>query len=282
MSDAGVRRSESILDQIVEDKREQLEKQKQVEPESNLLRRVGDFDEQWRLSEAIIEGPRGPSAGGRQMRLIAEIKKASPSKGRLVSRLDHQALARTYTLGGAAGISIVTEANHFQGELRWLTEVRMSLKGYYPGGRPSLLRKDFLVEPYEITQSRAAGADALLLIVAILDEALLRDLIQKTQSLQMEALVEVHNEAEIEQAVRAGTSLFGINNRDLHTFEVDLATTERLRPLLPRDAVVVGESGLQTREDVERLHRAGVNAVLIGEAFMTAPDVRQKMQELRL
>jgi indole-3-glycerol phosphate synthase len=158
----------------------------------------------------------------------------------------------------------------------------MSLKGYYPGGRPSLLRKDFLVDPYEITQSRAAGADALLLIVAILDEALLRDLIQKTQSLQMEALVEVHNEAEIEQAVRAGTSLFGINNRDLHTFEVDLATTERLRPLLPREAVVVGESGVHTREDVERLYRAGVNAVLIGEAFMTALDVRQKMQELRL
>jgi indole-3-glycerol phosphate synthase len=216
------------------------------------------------------------------VRLIAEIKKASPSKGRLTSRVDHQALARTYTLGGAAGISVVTETNHFQGELKWLTEVRMSLKGYYPGGRPALLRKDFLVDPYEITESRAAGAEALLLIAAILDEALLRDLIQQTQSLQMEALVEVHNEAEVEQAVRAGASLFGINNRDLHTFDVDLGTTERLRPLLPRDAVVIGESGIQTKDDVQRLYQAGVNAVLIGEAFMTAKDVRAKMQELRL
>jgi indole-3-glycerol phosphate synthase len=282
VTESGVRRSDSILDQIVADIRGPLEEKKQREPESSLLRRVGDFDEQWPLSRAIVEGPRGPSDGGKLMRLIAEIKKASPSKGRLVSRLDQQALARTYTLGGAAGISVVTEANHFQGELRWLTEVRMSLKGYYPGGRPSLLRKDFLFDPYQITESRAAGADALLLIAAILDEALLRDLIQLAQSLQMEALVEVHNEAEAEEAIKAGATLFGINNRDLRTFDVDLSTSERLRPLLPREAVVVGESGVQTKADVERLYRAGVNAVLIGEAFMTAPDVRAKMQELRL
>ncbi|HEY7370856.1 MAG TPA: indole-3-glycerol phosphate synthase TrpC, partial [Polyangia bacterium] len=278
MSEAGVRRSDSILDRIVEDIRPQLEKSKVEAPESTLLRRVGDFDEQWSLVRAIVEGPRGPSDGGRLMRLIAEIKKASPSKGRLVSRLDHQALARTYTLGGAAGISVVTEANHFQGELKWLTEIRMSLKGYYPGGRPSLLRKDFLFDPYQITQSRAAGADALLLIAAILDEALLRDLIKQAAELQMDTLVEVHNEAESEQAARAGAILFGINNRDLRTFDVDLMTTERLRPLLPRDAIVVGESGVQTKADVERLYKAGVNAVLIGEAFMTAADVRAKMQ----
>jgi indole-3-glycerol phosphate synthase len=158
----------------------------------------------------------------------------------------------------------------------------MSLKGYYPGGRPSLLRKDFLVDPYEIVESRAAGADCLLLIAAILDDALLRDLLQRTQSLDMEALVEVHDEAEAEQALRAGATLFGINNRDLHTFEVDLATTERIRPLLPREAVVVSESGVQAKEDVQRLQAAGVNAVLIGEAFMTATNVQAKMQELRL
>jgi len=281
MTQSGIRRSDSVLDQILTDKREQLEKHKQDQPRSTLLRRIGDFDEQWRLSQAIVEGPRGPSDGGRYMRLIAEIKKASPSKGRLVSRLDHQALARTYTLQGAAGISVVTEANHFQGELRWLTDVRMSLKGYYPGGRPSLLRKDFLVDPYEITESRAAGADAVLLIVAILEESLLRDLIREASELDMEALVEVHSETEAEQAVRAGATLFGINNRDLHTFDVDLATTERLRPLLPREAVVVAESGVRTRDDVERLYKAGVNAVLVGEALMTSPDVRAKMQELR-
>jgi len=281
MTQSGIRRSDSILDQIVADKREQLEKRKQDQSQSTLLRRIGDFDEQWRLSQAIVEGPRGPSDGGRYMRLIAEIKKASPSKGRLVSRLDHQALARTYTLQGAAGISVVTETNHFQGELRWLTDVRMSLKGYYPGGRPSLLRKDFLADPYEIIESRAAGADAVLLIVAILEESLLRDLIRQASELDMEALVEVHSETEAGQAVRAGATLFGINNRDLHTFDVDLATTERLRPLLPREAIVVAESGVRTRDDVERLYKAGANAVLVGEALMTSPDVRAKMQELR-
>ena len=281
MTQSGIRRSDSILDQIVADKREQLEKRKQDQLQSTLLRRIGDFDEQWRLSQAIVEGPRGPSDGGRYMRLIAEIKKASPSKGRLVSRLDHQALARTYTLQGAAGISVVTETNHFQGELRWLTDVRMSLKGYYPGGRPSLLRKVFLADPYEIIESRAAGADAVLLIVAILEESLLRDLIRQASELDMEALVEVHSETEAGQAVRAGATLFGINNRDLHTFDVDLATTERLRPLLPREAIVVAESGVRTRDDVERLYKAGANAVLVGEALMTSPDVRAKMQELR-
>ncbi len=277
-----MRSSDSILDRIVADKRDQLEKHKLEKPEQGLLRDLRDFDEQWRLSQAIVEGPRGPSSGGRYLRLIAEIKKASPSKGRLVSRLDHQALARTYTLGGAAGISVVTEANYFQGDLRWLTDVRMSLKGYYPGGRPSLLRKDFLVDPYEITESRAAGADCLLLIAAILGDDLLRDLLQKTRALDMEALVEVHNESEAEQALKAGVTLFGINNRDLHTFEVDLATTERVRPLLPPDAIVVAESGVHTAADMQRLYAAGVTAVLIGEALMTAPDVQAKMRELRL
>jgi indole-3-glycerol phosphate synthase len=282
VTQAGLRNSDSILDRIVADKRDQLEKRKLDKLEQGLLRDLRDLDEQWRLSQAIVEGPRGPSSGGRYLRLIAEIKKASPSKGRLVSRLDHQALARTYTLGGAAGISVVTETNYFQGQLRWLTDVRMSLKGYYPGGRPSLLRKDFLVDPYEITESRAAGADCLLLIAAILDDDLLRDLLQKTQALDMEALVEVHNESEAGQALRAGATLFGINNRDLHTFEVDLATTERIRPLLPPDAIVVAESGVHTAADMQRLYAAGVTAVLIGEAFMTAPDVQAKMRELRL
>jgi indole-3-glycerol phosphate synthase len=282
VTQAGLRSSDSILDRIVADKHDQLEKRKLEKPEQGLLRDLRDLDEQWRLSQAIVEGPRGPSSGGRYLRLIAEIKKASPSKGRLVSRLDHQALARTYTLGGAAGISVVTEANYFQGQLPWLTDVRMSLKGYYPGGRPSLLRKDFLVDPYEITESRAAGADCLLLIAAILDDDLLRDLLQKTQALDMEALVEVHNESEAGQALRAGATLFGINNRDLHTFEVDLATTERIRPLLPSDAIVVSESGVHTAADMQRLYAAGVTAVLIGEAFMTAPDVQAKMRELRL
>jgi indole-3-glycerol phosphate synthase len=279
---SGVRPTGSILDRIVADKREALERKKQVEPESALLGRLRDLDEQWPLSQAIIEGPRGPSSGSRFVRLIAEIKKATPSKGRLISRLDHQSIARTYTLGGAAGISVVTETHHFQGDLAWLRDIRMSLKGYYPGGRPSLLRKDFLTDPYEITQSRAYGAEAVLLIVALLEDALLRDLIQQAQSLSMEALVEIHDESEAERAINSGATLIGINNRDLHSFEVDLATTERLRPLLPKETVVVGESGIHTKDDLQRLYAAGVNAALVGEALMTASDVGAKMRELRL
>jgi indole-3-glycerol phosphate synthase len=277
---AGVQQTGSILDRIVADKQEGLARQKAAEPEATLLGRLRDLDAQWPLSRAIVEGPRGPRSGRRHVQLIAEVKKASPAKGRLVARLDHQALARTYTLGGAAGVSVVTEGNHFQGDIRWLREIRVSLKGYYPGGRPSLLRKDFLTDPYELVQARAYGADAVLLITALLEDALLRDLLQAAQDLLMEALVEVHDEEEAGRAVRAGASLIGINNRDLRTFEVDLSTTERLRPLLPREAVVVGESGVATRADVERLYMAGVNAVLVGEALMTATDVQAKMREL--
>ncbi len=134
----------TILDRIVADKREELERRQQQEPIEALKRRIGELDEQWSLTQAILEGPRGPHAGGKRVQLIAEIKKASPSKGRLVSVLEHRAMARTYTIGGAAGISVVTERKHFQGEVQFMLDVRMSMKGYYPGGRPSTLRKDFL------------------------------------------------------------------------------------------------------------------------------------------
>src|SRR3970040_1045160 len=217
----------TILDRIVADKREELEARQQKEPIDALKRRIVELDEQWSLMRAILEGPRGPHAGGKRVQLIAEIKKASPSKGRLVSVLEHRALARTYTIGGAAGISVVTERKHFQGELQFMLDVRMSMKGYYPGGRPAILRKDFLFDPYHLWEARAYGADAVLLIAAILDEAQLRELIDQARELDMESLVEVHDEGEVERALAAGAELIGINNRDLRTFEVDLATTER-------------------------------------------------------
>jgi indole-3-glycerol phosphate synthase len=229
--------------------------------------------------QAILEGPRGPHGGGKRIQLIAEIKKASPSKGRLVSVLEHRSMARTYTIGGAAGISVVTERKHFQGELQFMLDVRVSMKGYYPGGRPSILRKDFLFDEYQLWEARGYGADAVLLIVAILDGAQLRDLIEQARGLEMEALVEVHDESEIERALRVGAELMGINNRDLRTFDVNLATTERLRPLIPDDKCVVSESGIFTRADVERLANIGVHATLVGEALITAKDVREKMRE---
>jgi indole-3-glycerol phosphate synthase len=215
------------------------------------------------------------------MHIIAEIKKASPSRGVLAEELDHLAIARTYTGAGATGISVVTEPNYFLGQLQWLRDIRRVLQEEFPGTRPSILRKDFLVTPYEVLQSRAYGADNVLLIVAILEDALLKDLLARARELSLDGLVEVHTEQEAERAIKAGATLFGINNRDLHTFNVDLATTERIRPLLPADAIVVGESGVHTRADVERLQRAGVRAILVGEAFMTAPDVAAKMAELR-
>ncbi len=272
----------TILDRLVADKREELEQRQQQEPIDSLKRRIRELDEQWSLMQAILEGPRGPHAGGKRVQLIAEIKKASPSKGRFVSVLEHRALARTYTIGGAAGISVVTERKSFQGELQFMLDVRMSMKGYYPGGRPSTLRKDFLFDPYHLWEARGYGADAVLLIAAILEEAQLRDLIAQARDLEMDSLVEVHDEEQIERALAAGAEMIGINNRDLRTFEVDLATTERLRPLVPTDRVVISESGVFGRDDVERLIACGVHAILVGEALITAKDVREKMREFVL
>ena len=145
-----------------------------------------------------------------------------------------------------------------------------------------MLRKDFLFDPYHIWESRAYGADAVLLIAAILEDAQLKDLIEQARELEMEALVEVHDEGQVERALAAGADLVGINNRDLHTFAVDLATTERLRKLVPDDKVVVSESGIRSLEDVERLTAFGIHAVLVGEALITAKDVREKMREFVL
>lgn len=277
----GVTETGSILDRIVADTRDLVERQKREEPEPALRERFDEYDGQWPLSAAITS-PRGRAPAGAALQIIAEIKKASPSRGVLAEKLDYLSVAREYTLGGAAGISVLTEPNYFLGDIAWLRDVRMRLSRDFPGERPSLLRKDFVVDPYELVQARAYGADNVLLIVAMLDSALLRDLLQQARGLDLDALVEVHNAVEAERAVEAGTTLFGINNRDLHTFDVDLSTTESIRPLLPPDAVVVGESGVHTKAHAERLRRAGVRAILVGEAFMTAPDVGAKMAELRI
>jgi len=211
--------------------------------------------------------------------LIAEIKKATPSKGRLVATLEHRALARTYTIGGACAISILTESKYFQGSIDFLSDCRVSIDGYYPGGRPAMLRKDFIFDAYQVWESRAYGADALLLIVSILTDDELRELTQLAHELQMECLVEVASEDEVQRALRVDADVIGINNRDLRTFEVDLAVTERLQPLIPNDKVVAALSGVHTRADAERMAKAGAHAVLVGEALMTASDVREKMRE---
>jgi indole-3-glycerol phosphate synthase len=276
----GVTDTGSILDKIVLERREGVEARKRRETEVELRARFADFDPQWGLTSAIST-PRGHAPAEAAVQIIAEIKKASPSKGMLAPDLDHRRVAKDYALGGAAGISVLTEENYFLGSLEWMRDVRTLLTDLLPGERPSVLRKDFLVEPYELVQARAYGADNVLLIVALLELELLKDLIAQAADLGLDALVEVHNEAEAARAVQSGARLLGVNNRDLHTFKVDLAVTERIRPLLPPDAIVVGESGVNTHADVERLHAAGTRAVLVGEAFMTATDVAAKMAELR-
>jgi indole-3-glycerol phosphate synthase len=277
----GVNRTDSILDKIVEDRRPVVARQQLEETESQLRERFSELTERWGLTQSVTS-PRGHAPAGAAVQIVAEIKKASPSKGVLTETLDVEAIARAYALGGAAGISVLTEPNYFLGSLEHLQAARRMLEREFLGTRPSLLRKDFLIEPYELVQARAYGADNVLLIVAMLDDALLVDLLQGARDLKLDALVEVHTPEEAERAVKAGATLYGINNRDLHTFNVDLAVTERIRPLLPPDAIVIGESGVHRREDVERLHKAGVRAILVGEAFMTAPDVASKMAELRL
>ncbi len=272
--------SEAIIDRIVADKRKEVEARKLQEPLDALKRRQDRIPtEQWSLVRSILEGPRGPSAGGRRMQLIAEVKKATPSKGRLVPVLEHRSMARTYTIGGAAGISILTESRYFQGSIDFLAECRVSIDGYYPGGRPAMLRKDFIFDPYQLYESRAYGADAVLLIVSILERDELAPLVELAHALGLECLVEVASEDEVERALAVESDIIGINNRDLRIFEVDLGVTERLRPLIPSEKVVAALSGVRTREDAERMAAAGVHAVLVGEALVTARDVREKMRE---
>jgi len=271
----------NIVAQIVADKRIEVEARKQIEPLDALKKRQQRIPTpQWSLVQAILEGPRGPSTGGKRLQMIAEIKKASPSKGRIIAVLEHRALARTYTIGGAAGISVITESKYYQGSIDFLADCRVSIDGYYPGGRPAMLRKDFIFDPYQIYESRAYGADALLLIVSILTQDELKQLVDLSHEMEMECLVEVASEQDVERALAVESDIIGINNRDLRTLEVDLATTERLRPLIPMDRCVAALSGVHTRDDAERMARAGVHAILVGESLITAKDLPSKMREL--
>jgi indole-3-glycerol phosphate synthase len=259
-------RTGTILDRIVADKQEELAASQRRVPIAGLKAH---------LSQAPLPRPFGEALRGDSVRLIAEVKKASPSRGLLREDFDPVALARSYAHAGAAAVSVLTDERHFQGSLNHLASVRAAL----PQG-PPLLRKDFLFDHYQLYESRAHGADAVLLIVALLDSALLAQLVGVAAALEMDALVEVHDERELERALAAGATLVGINNRDLRTFEVDLATTDRLRPLIPPEVTVVAESGVSTRADVERLEGLGVHAVLIGESLVTAPDAGAKIREL--
>lgn len=205
--------------------------------------------------------------------LIAEIKRVSPSRGVLAADADPPRLARTYAANGAAAISVLTDKKFFHGSLQDLQNVREAVE-------VPVLRKDFIVDEYQVYESRASGADAILLIVRALSDAQLRDYLTLGRSLGMYALVEIHNEVDLERAISAGAFIIGINNRNLADFTVDLTTTERLAPRVPKEKIVVAESGILTRADVERVARAGARAVLVGEALMRAGDVGAQVREL--
>lgn len=212
--------------------------------------------------------------------LIAEVKKASPSKGLLRHQFDPVALAATYAKHGAAAISVLTDAKYFQGRLDDLTQVRDHLKRTSSEQRPALLRKDFIFDPYQVYEARMAGADALLLIAAVLNDKKMADLLALTNELGMTALVEVHDRAELERVLPLRPRLIGVNNRDLRDFSVDLNTCIELRQHVPPDVCFVAESGIHTAADVKRLAGEGVDAILVGEALVKAKDVGKKVREL--
>ncbi|TFH34024.1 MAG: indole-3-glycerol phosphate synthase TrpC [Dehalococcoidia bacterium] len=209
--------------------------------------------------------------------LIAEVKRASPSRGAIRLDVDPVEVARMYADSGADAISVLTEGRQFGGSLEYLADIVDALG---PEG-PPVLRKDFIVDPYQVYEARANGADCVLLIAAILEQPQLIDMLRLSQTLGMHCLVEVHDETELDRVIESGAPIIGINNRDLRTLEVNLATFERLRPRIPDGRLVVGESGIRGREDVERLAVCGVDAVLVGEALMTAADIGSKVRELR-
>ena len=256
----------SILDEIVAEKRQELALQKQVVTLADLERRIAALPEPADFPAALR---------GNGVRLIAEVKKASPSRGLLCPDFDPVRLADTYASNGAAAISVLTDPR-FQGELEHLEQIKQS--GVNRGA--PVLRKDFIFDPYQVYEARAIGADALLLIVAILSPQQLAEFLGLSRQLKLNCLVEVHDPDELQTALDAGAEVIGINNRDLHTFKTDLAVTLGLAPLAPEGKIIVSESGINKREDLHTLTQVGVSAVLVGEALVTAPDVGEKVREL--
>jgi indole-3-glycerol phosphate synthase len=251
-------RMSTILDTIVASKRREVAAAKERTPEDALLRRLADAPPPRRFRDALER----PGDIG----VIAEVKKASPSAGVLRADFDPVAIAKSYANHGAACLSVLTDEPFFQGRLEYLSAIRGAVA-------IPLLRKDFIVDRYQLLEARAAGADAVLLIAEVLPDPDLSLLLADAAALGMEALVELHDADQLPRVLATGTALVGVNNRDLRTFVTRLEHTLDLAPRVPADRCLVSESGIRTRADLDRLRAAGVKAVLVGESLMRAPDV---------
>ncbi len=258
----------TILERIVADKRDEVAARRRAAPRAELERRCERLAPT-RDFEAALRPAGAPVA------LIAEVKKASPSRGVLAADLDPVALAATYGRHGVHAISVLTDEKYFKGHLDLLAAIRAQVT-------VPLLRKDFTIDEWQLWESRAAGADAVLLIVSILDGPLLGDLLAAAKGLGLATLVECHTAAEVDRALAAGCRILGINNRDLATFETRIDTTLELLPLIPPGSLVVSESGFFSGDQVRRVVAAGARAVLVGEGLVRAADVAAKIQELKL
>lgn len=253
-----------ILDKIVETKKEEVARSKREIPLIYLQQMVDKLDNCRDFKTAISGG---------FCAIIAEVKCASPSRGRLVENFDPLKIASTYEKNGAAAISVLTDEKYFMGKKEYLTQIKTHVK-------LPVLRKDFIIDPYQIYESLAIGADAVLLIVRTLG-AKLGEFIDLARQIGLAALTEVHTGSELEIALACGADIIGINNRNLDTFVTDINTCKELVPSIPNDIVTVAESGIRTRKDLENIMQSGISAFLIGEALVTAPDMGEKLRDLR-
>ena len=255
----------NVLERIVADTRRSLDERKKVRPESELKRATPACPPTRDFRSALqVDG----------VNIIAEIKRASPSKGWLSPALNVTDLARAYTRGGAVALSVLTEVAWFKGSLADLSTARQATP-------LPLLRKDFIIDPYQMYEARIHGADANLLIVAVLSAEEMRVLMGQAHELDLDCLVEVHDEVELDRALSVRANLIGINNRNLADFSVDMGATLRIRPLIPHGITVVSESGIRSAEDVRRLTAAGVDALLVGESLVSTLDPEAGIRELR-
>ena len=280
------RETGTFLDRIVADRRARLAGDRAARDEAALRERVEGMralGAPVSLGDRLRHGRTATPARAR-LRLIAEIKRASPSKGLFDADLDAGKQAVVYASAGAAAISVLTEPDHFQGSVADLEAARraVSADAASVADRPALLRKEFVFDPYQVLEARAFGADALLLITMLLGPSALAELIDLVRAHEMEPLVEVHDEAELRVALDAGARVVGVNNRDLRTFVEDLGVTERLAALVPPEVTLVAESAIRTAADARRMAEAGAHAVLVGEALVTSGDVPAKARELML